>query len=77
MTDIKLPASVANVEPVQSIRTPIRMEYTYTPGRSLTAYLRAMKNKVILGGRCPETGDVYVPPRGVSPVSGQLYDELV
>jgi uncharacterized OB-fold protein len=77
MTDITLPPSIANVEQVQSIRTPIRMEYTYTPGRALTQYLRAMKDKKILGGRCPDTGDVYVPPRGVSPTSGRNYDELV
>lgn len=64
-------------EPVRSVRTPIRMEYTYTPGRALSAYLRAMKDKRILGDRCGDTGQVFVPPRGVSPMSGKATTELV
>ena len=32
MSEISLPEALRDVEPVQSIRTPIRMEYTYTPG---------------------------------------------
>lgn len=59
------------VEQVQSVRTPIRMEYTYTPGRALSTYLRAMKQKRILGDQCPDTGQVFVPPRGVSSVAGK------
>lgn len=58
-------------EQVQSVRTPIRMEYSYTPGRALSAYLRAMKHKRILGDQCPDTGQVFVPPRGVSSVAGK------
>ncbi|RMH74891.1 MAG: Zn-ribbon domain-containing OB-fold protein [Actinomyces sp.] len=67
---VRLPDGLADVEPVRSVRTPIRIEYTYTPGRSLSAYLRAMADKRILGDRCPVTGQVFVPPRGVSPVAG-------
>lgn len=65
-----LPASVSSTEAVQSVRTPIRMEYTYTPGRALSDYLVAMKDKKIIAERCPVTGQVFVPPRGVSPVAG-------
>ena len=75
--DVTLPPSIAAVEPVQSVRTPIRMEYTYTPGGSLSQYLRAMKRKVVLGDRCPETGQVFVPPRGVSPLAGVPTTELI
>lgn len=75
--EIPLPASIAGVEPVLSVRTPIRMEYRYTPGRSLSVYLRAMKDKLILGDTCPETGQVFVPPRGVSPVAGVSTTDLV
>ncbi len=65
------------VESVQSVRTPIRIEYTYTPGSSLSQYLRAMQDKTILGDRCPDTGQVFVPPRGVSPVAGKRTTEMV
>ncbi len=66
-----------DAEQVRSVRTPIRMTYTYTPGRALSAYLRAMRQKRILGDRCPDTGQVFVPPRGVSPMSGKATAELV
>ncbi len=65
------------VEPVQSVRTPIRLSYTYTPGRALSQYLHAMKEKRIIGDRCGESGQVFVPPRGVSPVAGKATTEMV
>ncbi len=68
---------IDSVERVQRVRTPIRMQYSYTPGRSMSRYLRAMKQKRILGDICPETGQVFVPPRGVSPVSGMATSEMV
>jgi len=70
-------ARVEPAEPVQSVRTPIRLEYEYTPGAGLSAYLRAIKDKRILGDKCPVTGQVFVPPRGVSPVAGVRTTELV
>lgn len=65
-----VPESVSSTEAVQSVRTPIRMEYTYTPGAALSDYLVAMKDKKIIAETCPVTGQVFVPPRGVSPVAG-------
>ena len=70
-------ATVKAAEPVQSVRTPIRIEYDYTPGAGLSAYLRAIKDKRILGDKCPVSGQVFVPPRGVSPVAGVRTTELV
>lgn len=75
--EVTLPAALAEVEVVQSVRTPIRMEYTVTPGFSLSAYLKALGEKRILGDKCPDTGQVFIPPRGVSPVSGKRTTELV
>ncbi len=70
-------ATVNAAEPVQSVRTPIRIEYDYTPGAGLSAYLRAIKDKRILGDKCPVSGQVFVPPRGVSPVAGVRTTDLV
>ena len=75
--EVTMPAALAEVEPVQSVRTPAAIDYIATPGASLSAYLRAMKDKKILGDKCPVTGQVFVPPRGVSPVSGQRTTEMV
>ena len=49
MTDISVPSSLDGVEPVQSVRTPIRLEYTFTPGVAAQTYLREFANKKILG----------------------------
>ena len=57
-------------EPVKSIVTPVRLEYDYTPGRATTRFLRAIAEKRLVGQRCPETGRVYLPPRGSPPTHG-------
>ncbi|MCY3850481.1 MAG: OB-fold domain-containing protein [Acidimicrobiaceae bacterium] len=66
-----------SVEAVESVRTPIRLNYSYTPGRALSEYLYAMKDKRIIGDRCGDTGQVFVPPRGVSPVAGKATTGMV
>ena len=74
---VTLPEAVAAAETVTSVCTPIRLSYTYTPGRALSRYLRAMADKRILGERCGVTGQVFVPPRGVSPLAGMATSEVV
>ena len=74
---LTVPEALAGVEPVESVCTPIRLTYTYTPGRALSRYLRAMAGKRILGERCGATGQVFVPPRGVSPLAGAATSEVV
>lgn len=77
MSEISLPESLRDVEAVQSVRTPIRMEYTYTPGVAAQAYLKAFPDKKILGGVSPVDGAVFVPPRGVDPRHGAATTEYV
>lgn len=74
---VRLPDALAGAEPVSSVCTPIRLSYTYTPGRALSRYLRAIAEKRILGERCDVTGQVFVPPRGVSPLAGAPTSEVV
>ena len=76
-SQVTLPAVLDGLEPVASVVTPIRLSYTYTPGRALSRYLRAMAEKKILGERCPMTLQVFVPPRGVSPLAGAATQEVV
>lgn len=64
-------------ETIQRIRIPAAVYYRYNPGKAQTRFLRGLAEKKILGERCPLTGDVYVPPRGVSPVSGLPTTEQV
>ena len=74
---VTLPSALARVEPVEIVETPIRLSYTYTPGRALSRHLRGMADKRIIAERCPVTGQVFVPPRGVSPVAGTATSEAV
>ena len=64
-------------DPVRRLTVPASMRYDYTPGLAQSRFLRGLAEKKILGERCPVTGDVYVPPRGVSPVSGLRTTEQV
>jgi uncharacterized OB-fold protein len=69
-TEITLPASLRDVEPVRSVRTPARLDFTYTAGEASTRFLRALAEKRIVGARAPG-GKVYVPPRGADPQLGK------
>jgi len=75
--DTSAVAELADVEAVQMVRNPARLDYDYTPGIATTRFLRAIKEKRLVGERCGETGKVYIPPRGVSPVSGLPTTEQV
>lgn len=70
-------AELKDVEQVQRIKAPAAMRYDFTPGLATTRFLRAIKEKRLVGERCPQTGKVYIPPRGVSPVSGLPTTEQV
>ena len=70
-------AAIDGVEPVKSIRTPARLDYTYTAGISQSRFLRGMAEGKLLGERCPMCGKVYVPPRGACPVDGIPTEEVV
>jgi len=64
-------------ERVYGVKTPIRLDYTYTAGRARTAFLRGLEQKHIVGQRCPECKNVYVPPTGGCPICGVQTDERV
>ena len=52
-------------EPVDSIVTPVRTTYTFTPNPSSQKFLRAIATGRILGETCPSCSKVYTPPTGV------------
>ena len=64
-------------EPVTEIVTPIRLDYTYTPGTAPSQFLRGMKEGRIVCRRCPQCSKVYVPPRGSCPMCGVEFAEEV
>ncbi len=64
-------------EPVRTIRTPIRLEYTLTAGRAQSRFLRSIAQGRIIGQRCPGCQRVTVPPRGACATCGVPTEEDV
>jgi hypothetical protein len=63
--------------PVTLIETEVNLPYHYVAGDYRAAYLRALKEKRILGSKCSKTGKVFVPPLVNSPASMAPCDQLV
>ncbi len=57
-------------DPLQILVTPIDLTVQHSASVEESSYLRAIAQGRVVGQRCPETGKVYVPPRGASPTHG-------
>lgn len=62
---------------VTGFTSPMRLEYTYTPGHAASRFLSHIAEKKIIGQRCPKCAKVYVPPRGSCPKCGVPTSEEV
>ncbi len=76
MAEVTLPASLRDVDPVRSVRTPAQLDYEFVAGDATTRFLNNITQKKIVGQRAPG-GKVYVPPRGADPELGQPTPEEV
>jgi uncharacterized OB-fold protein len=63
--------------PVKYIESKVHLPYHYVAGDRRALYLRALKDRKILGSRCSTTGKVFVPPLMNSPESFAPADEIV
>ena len=70
MAEISLPASLRDVEPVRSVRTPAQLDYEFTAGDATTRFLTGITRKKIIGQQATPDSRVYVPPRGADPELG-------
>lgn len=64
-------------EPVPYIQKDMYLPYDYIAGDYRAIYLRALKEKKILGSKCSKTGRVFVPPVMSSPESLEPATEFV
>ena len=60
-------------EPIEMLRTPIELEYTYSAGQSASRFLRGIAKGKLLGQKCPVDGRVYFPSRGSCPQHGMPF----
>jgi len=64
-------------EPVRYVDATLRLPYHYVAGDWRARYLRALKDKKIIGSRCSKTGKVFVAPTICSPESFAPCEEFV
>lgn len=64
-------------QPVKYVSKNVYLPYHYVAGDALARYLRALKDKKIIGSKCSKTGKVFVPPRLSSPESFAPCNEFV
>jgi hypothetical protein len=63
--------------PVKYVQKQLYLPYHYVAGDRKAIYLRALKEKKILGSKCSRTGKVFVPPVASSAESFAPADEIV
>jgi uncharacterized OB-fold protein len=56
--------STGDNEPVTGVEAPIFLTYNFTAGEATSRFLSAVKEGRLVGQRCPQCNNVYVPPRG-------------
>jgi uncharacterized OB-fold protein len=56
-------------EGIKYVDATVHLPYDYVAGDYRARYLRALKDKKILGSKCSKTGKVFVPPVVASPES--------
>lgn len=49
-------------DPITSVRSPFRMDYTYVAGVGRSVFLRGLAERKMLARRCPGCRQVYLPP---------------
>ena len=64
-------------EGIKYVETAVHLPYDYVAGDYKARYMRALKDKKILGSKCSKTGKVFVPPLVASPESFAPCTEFV
>ena len=64
-------------EPVKYVEANVKLPYRYVAGDLKARYMRALKDKRILGSKCSKTGKVFVPPTICSAESFAPCEEFV
>jgi hypothetical protein len=64
-------------DPIKSIVTPSRVDYTYSIGGAAARFFLHLKEGRIVGQRCTKCHRVYVPARAICPRCGVPTDEEV
>ena len=64
-------------EPVNSVITPVSLDYNYAASPEETLFYRGLNEGRIMGQRCPTCEKVYIPPRSACPADGTPTEEEI
>ena len=64
-------------EAITGMEAPIYLKYNFTAGEATSRFLAAVKEGQLVGQRCPQCDNVYVPPRGSCAACGVATTEQV
>ncbi|CAA0093782.1 Uncharacterised protein [Zhongshania aliphaticivorans] len=67
----------ASDEPITGVEAPIYLTYNFTAGKATARYLQSLKQGELVGQRCPQCRNVYIPPRGSCAACGVPTEEEV
>jgi uncharacterized protein len=73
----EVPAYNEDRDPVTMLVTPITLEIEHTASHPESAYLRALQEGKLLGGRTGTDGKLYFPAREADPATGLALDKFV
>lgn len=69
--------AVEALEDITDVECPIYLKYNFTAGAATARFLGQIKQGKIVGQKCPECSNVYVPPRGSCAACGVATEEEV
>ncbi|MEP5766461.1 MAG: OB-fold domain-containing protein [Halieaceae bacterium] len=70
-------AGAANEEEISALEAPVYLTYNFTAGAATSRFLHQVKAGRLVGQRCPQCSNVYMPPRGSCAACGVATDEEV
>jgi len=65
------PSEAGDAGPVTGFKQVVRLEYDINAGEAASAYLRGLAEGRLVGRRATGSDEVYVPPRGSDPKTGE------
>lgn len=63
--------------PMEIMDAPIYLDYNFTAGESTTRFLKQIRKGKLVGQKCPECSNVYIPARGTCAACGVATQEEV
>jgi uncharacterized OB-fold protein len=73
----EVPAPAEGLDPVTMLVSPSAIEIQHTASLPESAFLRALEQGKLLGGRTGDDGKVYFPPREANPATGKQLDQFI